>query len=60
MNTRTRQKIRAELGRNNLENFATIHEGDTIRLQFVERSERDLYKQRYGDNIIFWDEEPRK
>ena len=59
MNTRTRQKIKATLGRKNPEIFATIHEGGMTRVQFVARSERDLYKQRYGDNIIFWDEEQR-
>lgn len=60
MNTRTRQKIKAELGRKNPEIFATIHDGGKMRVQFVARSERDLYKQRYGDNIIFWDEKEER
>lgn len=60
MNTRTRQKIKAELRRENPEIFVTIHEGGTTRVQFVARSERDLYKQRYGDNIIFWDEKEER
>ena len=59
MNTRTRQKIRAKLGRKNPAYFATIREGGKTRVQFVETSERNYYKAVYGDRIKFWDEEAR-
>lgn len=56
MNTRTRQKIKAELGRKNPKYFATICENGKTRVKFVARSERDYYKAVYGDRIKFWDE----
>lgn len=57
MNTRTRQKIKAELRRRNPAYFATIRENGVTRVQFVERSEREHYKLLYGDKIKFWDEQ---
>ena len=59
MNTRTRQKIRATLRRKNHEIFVTIHEDSKTRALFIPRKECNAYRRRYGDNIIFWDEEPR-
>ena len=56
MNTRTRQKIKAELGRKNPAYFATIRENGITRVQFVARSERAYYKVVYGDKIKFWDD----
>lgn len=53
MNTRTRQKIKAELGRKNPAYFATICENGKTRVQFVARSERAYYKAVYGDRIRF-------
>lgn len=59
MNTRTRQKIKAELRRKNPAYFATIRENGRTRVQFVARSERAYYKAVYGDRIKFLDEEAR-
>lgn len=56
MNNRTRQQIKAILGRKNPEYFATIRENGITRVQFVARNERDYYKTLYGDKIRFWDE----
>lgn len=61
MNTRTRQKIKAELRRENTDVMAVLK---TVRLKddipvrqiiFVPRSEMQEYKARYGDRIEFWD-----
>lgn len=57
MNTRTRQKIKAELRGKNPAYFATIRENGVTRVQFVARSEREYYKAVYGDRIKFWDEQ---
>jgi len=65
MNTRTRQKIKAELRRENPDVMATLK---TVMLKddipvsqiiFVPRSDIRAYKARYGDRIEFWDEEER-
>ena len=61
MNTRTRQKIKAELRRENPDVMATIRdEGPWRQILFVPRSEIRVYKQRYGDNIKFWDEKEER
>ncbi len=61
MNTRTRQKIKAELRRENPDVMATIRdEGPWRQILFVPRNEIRAYKQRYGDNIIFWDEKEER
>lgn len=57
MNSRTRQKIKAELRGRNPAYFATIRENGVTRVQFVARSEREYYKMLYGDKIKFWDEQ---
>jgi hypothetical protein len=58
MNTRTRQKIRAELRRENPDVMATVRiDGlDMKQIIFVPRSEIRAYKARYGDRIEFWEE----
>lgn len=57
MNTRTRQKIKAELRRENPDVMATIRiEGLGMKqITFVPRSEIRAYKARYGDRIEFWE-----
>jgi hypothetical protein len=59
MNTRTRQKIKAELRRENPDVMATIRvEGLGMKqIIFVPRSEIRAYKARYGDRIEFWEVE---
>ena len=59
MNTRTRQKIKAELRRECPDVMATLRvEGlDMKQIIFVPRSEIRAYKARYGDRIRFWEEE---
>lgn len=59
VNTRTRQKIRAELGRKNPDVMATLPvEGLGLKqILFVPRSEMRAYRARYGDRIEFWEEE---
>lgn len=58
MNDRTRQKIKAELRRENPDVMATIRdEGSWRKILFVPRSEIRAYKARYGDRIEFWDEQ---
>jgi hypothetical protein len=59
VNTRTRQKIKAELRRENPDVMATISvEGFGAKLiTFVPRSEIRAYKARYGDRIEFWEVE---
>jgi hypothetical protein len=63
MNTRARQKIKAELRRENPDVMATLK---TVRLKddtpvsqiiFVPRSEIRAYKERYGGRIEFWEVE---
>lgn len=63
MNTRTRQKIKAEMRRENPDVMATLK---TVRLKddipvrqiiFVPRSDVRAYKARYGDRIEFWEVE---
>lgn len=55
MNTRTRQKIKAKLRRENPDVMATIRvEGLGMKqIIFVPRSEIRAYKARYGDRIEF-------
>lgn len=57
MNTRTRQKIKAELRRECPDVMATIRTDglDMKQIIFVPRSEMREYKARYGDRIEFWD-----
>lgn len=59
MNTRTRQKIKAELRRENPDVMATIRiDGlDMRQIIFVPRREIRAYKARYGDGIEFWEVE---
>lgn len=59
MNTRTRQKIKAELRRERPDVMATLRvEGLGMKqIIFVPRSEIRAYKTRYGDRIRFWEEE---
>jgi hypothetical protein len=59
MNTRTRQKIKAELRRENPDVMATVRiDGlDMKQIIFVPRSEIRAYKARYGDRIEFWEVE---
>lgn len=59
MNTRTRQKIKAELRRENPDVMATIRDEGTcaVFIRFVPRSEVRAYKARYGDRIEFWEVE---
>ena len=60
VNTRTRQKIRAELRRENPDVMATIRdEGPWRQILFVPRSEIRAYKALYGDRIEFWEVEER-
>lgn len=60
MNTRTRQKIKAELRRDNPDVMAKIRiEGLGMKqIIFVPRNEMRAYKARYGDRIEFWEVEP--
>jgi uncharacterized sporulation protein YeaH/YhbH (DUF444 family) len=62
VNTRTRQKIKAELRRENPDVMATIRiDGlDMRQIIFVPRSEIRAYKARYGDKIEFWGIEPKE
>ena len=59
VNTRTRQKIKAELSRENPDAMATISVDGLGMKQiiFVPRSEIRAYKARYGDRIEFWEVE---
>ena len=59
VNTRIRQKIRAELRRENPDVMATVRiDGlDMKQIIFVPRSEIRAYKARYGDRIEFWEVE---
>ena len=60
MNTRTRQKVKAELRRENPDVMATIRVeglGGMKQIIFVPRSEIRAYKARYGDRIEFWEVE---
>lgn len=58
MNTRTRQKIKAELRRERPDVMATLRvEGMGMTIIFVPRNEIRAYKARYGDRIRFWEEE---
>lgn len=62
MNTRTRQKIKAELRRENPDVMATVCiDGldGMKKIVFVPRSEVRAYKAQYGDRIEFWDMEKR-
>lgn len=57
MNTRIRQKVKAELRRENPDVMATLRiEGLGMKqIIFVPRSEMRAYKARYGDRIEFWE-----
>lgn len=59
MNTRVRQKIKAELRRQNPDVMATIRiDGlDMKQIIFVPRGEIRQYKAKYGDRIEFWEVE---
>jgi hypothetical protein len=60
VNIRTRQKVKAELRRENQDVMATICvEGlrGMKQIIFVPRSEVRAYKERYGDRIEFWEVE---
>lgn len=59
VNTRIRQKIKAELRRENTDVMATIRiKGLGMKqIIFVRRSEMRTYKARYGDRIEFWEVE---
>lgn len=57
MNRRTRQKIKAELRRENPDVMATIRiDGLGMKqIIFIPRNEIRQYKVRYGDRIEFWE-----
>jgi hypothetical protein len=60
VNTRTRQKIKAELRRENPDVMATIRVewlGCMKQIIFMPRSEMRAYKARYGNRIKFWEAE---
>jgi hypothetical protein len=58
MNTRVRQKIKAELRRKSPDVMATLRiDGLGMKqIIFIPSSEMRQYKAKYGDNIEFWEE----
>jgi len=56
INTRTRQKIKAELRREYPDVLATLkaEEKDFLKVLFIPRDKVQTYKEEYGDNIEFW------
>lgn len=58
MNTRVRQKIKAELRRQNPNVMATLRiDGLGMKqIIFLPRGEMRQYKAKYGDRIEFWEE----